>query len=227
MCLKRLTRCISIVFALLMCVSFVSIPHCAATIPSEILLTYNYSSQMLTVNVSHYVPNTKTHYIENIEIQKNGLSILNRSYTNQSFNWGMYDTFSVSANVDDNITVTALCSKGYSLTSWLIVTSTTATNTPPLSTTSATETTTTDIDTSGTSLGTGPAIAAGATVVIFFILFFAWLKPEYVPDIFKQLGSRVRARASWFVEKLTGVLFRLRMGFGNLLQRITAKTSSK
>jgi hypothetical protein len=210
-----------------MLASFTGIPHCIATAPSDIRLVYEFDSQTLTVNISHYVANTKTHYIETIEIQKNGLSILNRSYTNQSFNWGMYDTFSVSANVDDNLTITGVCSKGYSLTSWLVVTSTTATNTPPSSTTSTTETTTTDIGASGTSLGTGPAIAAGAAVVIFFILFFAWLKPEYVPDAFKQLGSRVRVGTTWFVEKLTAVLSQLRMGLGSFLRRITARISSK
>jgi len=178
-------------------------------------LTYDFGSQMLAVNVSHYTPNTKTHYIEQIEIEKNGVSVLNKTYDNQTLSYYVYDTFSVSTAVDDNLTVTAFCSKDYSLTSWLIVTSTTATNPTP------TETTTTEPD-DGTpppeyeSLGAGVAIAAGVGVVIFFILFFAWLKPEYVPDSVKQLGSRIRPGTDWLGEKL-----------GNFVQQIKGRLPSR
>jgi hypothetical protein len=179
-------------------------------------LVYDSGSQVLSVNVSHYTPNTKTHYIEQIEIEKNGVSVMNKTYDNQSLGYGVYETFSVSTAVDDNLTVTAFCSKDYTLTSWLIVTSTTATNP-----TSSETTTTTTEPTDGTpppdaSLGTGYAIAAGVGIVIFFILFFAWLKPEYVPDSIKQLGSRIRPGVDWFGEKL-----------GNIFQQIKTRLPSR
>jgi hypothetical protein len=218
MCLKRRAVCIATVIALTMLTGFANIPPATATVASDMHLVYDYGLQTLTVNISHYVANTKTHYIETVEIHKNGISLLNRSYVNQSYNWGMYDTFSVPAHVDDNLTVTGICSKGYSLTMWLIVASTIATNSPPSNTTSTTEPTI-GIDSSGTSLGAGPAIAAGGIVIVFFVLFFAWLKPEYVPDAFKQLGARIRTGVTWSREKLRGMLTWLRAGISGILQR--------
>ncbi|MFW9957613.1 MAG: hypothetical protein ACFFCT_06045 [Candidatus Odinarchaeota archaeon] len=224
--MKKRTVCIATVIALTMLTGFANIPPATATVASDILLVYDYATQALTVNMSHYVANTKTHYIEAIEIRKNGISILNRSYANQSYNWGMYDTFNVPAAVDDNLTVTGICNKGYSLTRWLIVTSAIATNTPPSSTTSTTEPTN-GVDVPGTSLGTGPAIAAGAVVIIFFVLFFAWLKPEYVPDVFKQLGARIRNGVTWLGEKLRDMLSWLKAGLSSLVQQGAAKFASK
>jgi len=208
------------VITLAMLTGLANIPSAAATVAEDMHLVYDYGSQILTVNISHYVANTKTHHIETVEIQKNGISILNNSYVNQSYNWGMYDTFNVPAAVDDNLTVTGICSKGYSLTRWLIVTSTVATNSPPSNTTSTPEPTN-GIDSSGAALGTAPAIAAGGVVIIFFVLFFAWLKPEYVPDAFKPLGARAKTGVIWLGEKLRGMLSWLRTGFSSILQRLS------
>ncbi len=178
----------------------------SATEPSAVVLTYDPGSQTLAVNVSHSVANTKTHYIENIEISNNGVSTLNRSYVNQSYDWGMYDTFTVSTSGGDNLTVTATCKRGHSLTQWLIVSSTTSTSS------STTETTTQPTNGSGspgTSLDTGPAIVAGVAILVAFIIFFAWLNPDRVPDVFKQLGARIRS------------------GFSNLIQQVGIRLGSK
>ncbi|MFX1483834.1 MAG: hypothetical protein ACFFCP_11680 [Promethearchaeota archaeon] len=180
-----------------------------ASEPSDMSLVYDYGLQSLSVNVSHYVSNTKTHYIDKIEIQKNGLSVLNRSYANQSENWGVYDTFSVSASVGDNITVTANCKKGYSITRWLIATSGTATNPP----TTGTTTSTTDPTNGGdvpASLGGTVAIVAGVGVVVSLIAFFAWLEPDRFRGLFKNLGPHARAGVTWFGEKLSNILQQIR-----------------
>ena len=211
--------CIAMVIALTVLTGFSNTPPVAATVAEDIRLIYDYSSQILTVNISHYVANTKTHYIETVKISKNGISLLNRSYVNQSANWGMCDTFNVPAAVDDNLTITGVCSKGYALTRWLIVTSAVATNSPPSNTTSTTEPTN-GIDSSGATLGTAPEIAAGGVVIIFFVLFFAWLKPEYVPDAFKPLGARAKTGVTWLGEKLRGMLSWLRVGISSILQRL-------
>jgi hypothetical protein len=184
-----------------------------ATEPSDVQLTYEFGSQTLSVNVSHAVSNTKTHYIEEIKIQKNGLSVLNRTYANQSYDWGMYDTFAVSTVVGDNLTVTVICKRGHSLPRWVIVTSTTATNPPPTGTTTNTGP---PNGTPQATLDAGVAIAAGVGVVIFFIIFFAWLKPEYVPESLKQLGSRIRPGADWFGQKMS-----------NLVQQIKTRVPSR
>jgi hypothetical protein len=186
-----------------------------ATAPDDIQLTYDFGAQTLAVNVSHYTPSTKNHYIENIEVLKNGFSILNKSYPNQSVDWGVYDTFSVSAVVDDNLTVTAFCSKGYSLTAWLIVTSTTATNTPPPETTTPTEPDD-GPESPGITLGTGVAIAAAIGVVVFLIVLFAWLEPDRFRGLTKGLVSRTKTGITWIGEKV-----------GNFLQQIRTRMPSK
>jgi hypothetical protein len=116
----------------------------------------------------------------------------------------MYDTFSISAIVGDNLTVTGFCNKGDSLTAWLIVTSSTATNTP------TSGTTTTTGPTSGTDsltpLDTGLVVGVAGIVIVFFVLLLMWLKPEYAPEALKRLGSRTKTGAAWLWEKLRGML---------------------
>jgi hypothetical protein len=227
--MRNTTLGVVIVIMLAMLSSMTNITPVAATVAEDMHLTYDFGSQTLAVNVSHYVANTKTHYIETIEIHKNGFSVLNRSYTNQSFNWGRYDTFSVAAAIDDNLTVTALCSKGYSLTSWLVVTSGTSTNPPTTDTTTSTTQPTDGTDSPGTNLGPNPMIGVGVTAVVavFLIIFFAWLNPDKVPIMFRQIGSRLRTRFSWFGEKLKNTFSWLKAGLGNLVQQIKTKSTSK
>ncbi len=205
---KRITYSAMVILFALLVSSIYTIPV-EATEPSDIVLEYDFNSQTLTVNVSHYVANTKTHYIETIEIKNNDISVLNRTYVNQTYDWGVYDSFPVSADAGDNLTVTATCKRGHLLTRWLIVTSTTTTNTGTDTTSTTTTTNTTDgPESPGNALDVSPVIIVGIVLTIFFILFFAWLKPEYVPDVFKQIGSRIGAGLSRFWEKLRGVVNR-------------------
>lgn len=169
------------------------------------MLLYDFGSQILTVNVTHEGQN-KNDYIETIEILKNDISVLNRTYTNQTGDWGMLDTFSVSAVVGDNLTVTATCSKGYSITRWLVVTSTitttttnttTTTTTQPTSSSTTTESTTeatNNTDSQGVPMNVSVAIGVVVVLIIFFIFFLMWLKPEYAPDALKNLGSRLKQK---------------------------------
>ena len=219
---KRITYS-TMVIMLALLVSSIYIMPVEASEPSDIGLVYDFNSQTLTVNVSHYVANTKTHNIETIEIKNNDISVLNRTYVNQTYNWGMYDSFTVSTDVGDNLTVTATCSKGYPITSWLIVSSTTATN--PTTETTSTDTTTdaTDVpDLPGTTANMGPVIIVVFALFIFFILFFAWLEPDRFPG-----GSRIRAGLYWFWEKLRGAISWLGTGISSLFQQIKAKVTSK
>ena len=213
MSLRRKTYQLSIVLTMTILISLVHVSPVTASAPDDMQLSYDFDSQTLTVNVSHYTPNTKTHYIETIEILKNDVFFMNRTYTNQSVDWGVYDTFSVSAAVDDNLTVTAVCTKGYPITRWLIVTSGTATNpTPTDSTTSPTD----GPEPSDSSLGATVAIIAGVGVVVFLIVFFAWLNPDNVPKSIRQLGSRIRPGIDWLGEKL-----------GNIVQQVKARVPAK
>ncbi|NHI90077.1 MAG: hypothetical protein EAX87_11190 [Candidatus Thorarchaeota archaeon] len=229
MSMRKSTLGLATVIILAILSSMTNITPVAATVPEDMHLTYDFGSQTLAVNVSHYVANTKTHYIETIEILKNGFSVQNTSYNNQSFNWGRYDTFTVSAAVGDNLTVTAFCSKGYSLTRWLVATSGTATNPPSTDTTTSTTEPTESTNPSGTTLGPNPMIGVGvaAAVAVFLIVFFAWLNPDKVPGMFRQVSSRLRTGLSWFGEKVRGAFSWLKTGLGNLVQQIKTRSTSE
>lgn len=214
--MRQRSFCFALLITLTILTGVVHITPVMATEPEDMHLVYDFDSQTLMVNVSHYTPNTKTHYIEIIEILKNGVFFMNRTYENQSFSWGVYDTFSVSAVVDDNLTVTTTCSKGYSLTRWLIVTSGTSTSPPPTDTTTSPTEPTDGPNPSDQPLGAGAAIVVGAGVVVFLVVFFAWLNPDKVPNSLRQLGSRIRPGVSLFGEKLS-----------NLVQLVKTKVSSK
>ncbi len=218
---KRITYSAMVIMFALLVSSIYTMPV-EASEPESIALVYDFDSQTLTVNVSHYVANTKTHYIETIEIKNNDISVLNRTYVNQTYNWGMYDSFAVSTAVDDNLTVTATCKKGYSLTRWLIVSSTTSTTTTTITTTTTTTNTTDGTESPGTALDVSPVIIVGIALVIFFILFFAWLEPDRFPG-----GSRIRAGLVWFWEKVRGGISWLGTAIGGLFQQIKGKVSSK
>ncbi len=65
-------------------------------------------------------------------------------------------------------------------------------------------------------LGAGVAIAASIGVVVFLIVFFAWLNPEKISESIRQLGSRIRPGVDWLGEKLS-----------NIMQQVRAKVPSK
>jgi len=214
----------TLIIAITVLVLALPIVPVTATDITDTSLTYDFNSQLLTVNVSHYTSNTKTHYVESIEIWRNGISIHNQTYVNQTNSWWEYDTFSVSASVGDNLTVVATETKGDSITRWLIVTTSTATNsvTDTTTTTDSTSTTGESTETTGgpdsldTTANIGPLVAVGALLVVFFIVLFAWLNPDKVPDAIKQLGTRIKDGLS-----------RLWVGISNLFSQIKAKASSK
>ncbi len=225
--LRKVALVLAIVLTMTALSSVFYVTPVVAAEPTDMQLVYDFDSQTLAVNVSHFSIN-KNDIIETIEILKNGLFYMNRTYENQTTDDWVYDTFSVSAVVDDNLTVTATCSKDKSITRWLIVTSGTATNTqPPDTTTPTTEPTDGTQPPPDSSLGTGIAIAAGAGVVIFLIAFFAWLNPDNIPGTFRGLGSRLKAGLGWFGEKFRGAFSWLKVGFGNLLQQIKDKSFRK
>ncbi|MFW6121566.1 MAG: hypothetical protein ACOC80_11805 [Petrotogales bacterium] len=62
-----------------------SVTYCVgAHSPSSMFLTYNPDVGTLTVDISHQVDDPDSHYVENIEIRKNGELIGTYDYTSQS-----------------------------------------------------------------------------------------------------------------------------------------------
>jgi hypothetical protein len=91
--------------------------------PSNMTLSYDYNSQILTVTVVHSVADVNTHYIELITINKNGQFEMNRTYTSQASPSSMSDTFSITAADNDILQVTAVCSISGQITRQLTVSS--------------------------------------------------------------------------------------------------------
>jgi hypothetical protein len=164
--------------------TFVSAPLVEATPPAQIVLNYNEGTQTLFVNVTHAVPNPGNHYVEVIEVFKNSDLQFNRTYPNQEFNFGRNDTFAISASSGDNLTVTATCSRGDSLSKWIIVGGPTTATETTYSTPTQTETgTTTPPPEPPEPLDPSIAIGVGFVGAVVFIIGFVMYKEGYITQI--------------------------------------------
>jgi hypothetical protein len=140
----------------------------AAHSPSSVVLDYDVGTQILTVTVSHSVSDTATHYVEEIQIQKNGVAYTSRPYTTQDTTSGMEDTFTVDAVAGDVLRVTAICNILGSLVQELTVPGDTTTETTPTDTTSPTNGTTPP-PFELTTIIIASVIALGLIVVLFAV----------------------------------------------------------
>ena len=89
--------------------------------PSEMNLSYDLETQILTVNVTHVTIEPQSHRVYLIEVEKNGELYLDRQYDVQPAST-FTDTFLVEAQVGDELTVTAYCSLYGSITKSISVT---------------------------------------------------------------------------------------------------------
>jgi len=106
------------VFGLLVCCTgFVS-----AHSPSSMTLSYDLDAQELTVEISHQVSDTSTHFVENIKVKVNGDPSVNQDYTSQPGNTFTYTYDTVQAEEGDEIEVTAICNLGGNIQQQLTVT---------------------------------------------------------------------------------------------------------
>lgn len=170
--------------------TFASPPLVNAEAPTKIVLRYNQGTHTLFVNVTHEVPNPGNHYVELIEVFKNNVFQLNRTYSEQQFHFGRNDTFSISASNGDNLTVIATCSRDDFLSKSIIVSDSTETTTTADST-SPTQTTTTEPAAPPEPIEPlDPSIAVGVGFVgaVVFIIAFVMYKEGYIT----QIAQRVR-----------------------------------
>jgi desulfoferrodoxin (superoxide reductase-like protein) len=75
-------------------------------------INYNFNEQRLTVTISHNTDNTDTHYIEKVEVYKNGVNIIDEDYTSQTTSNTFTLSFNISANDGDILKVETECSIG-------------------------------------------------------------------------------------------------------------------
>lgn len=76
--------------------------------PSITNMSYDSSTNTLTVSFSHIVDNPDSHYIESVEIKVNGEVVLSKTYTSQPGNSFTYE-YDIEANPGDTIEITAIC----------------------------------------------------------------------------------------------------------------------
>ena len=77
--------------------------------PKEVLLSYDLETKVLSVTVTH-TRFSAGHYIDKVEIMKNGTTISSHSYTNQPSETFSY-TYKLDAAQGDVIEVKATCNK--------------------------------------------------------------------------------------------------------------------
>jgi hypothetical protein len=90
--------------------------------PQDMVLDYDKDTMMLDTTITHIVDNPNSHYIFKVEIEKNDVPYDTYLYENQPNDDTFTYQYTVEADVGDEITVSAFCSIGGSITRSLIVT---------------------------------------------------------------------------------------------------------
>ena len=96
--------------------------------PASIDLSYDISSQILSVDVSHSVSDVNSHYIYEVVIEKNSVEVLTKDYTSQNTTSGFLATYSIPAVEGDVLSVTAKCIQSGQISDEITVGDTTPTN---------------------------------------------------------------------------------------------------
>ncbi len=84
-------------------------PLTYAAPPQDVKLAYDLNSQTLTVTITHTSPQQRRHYIESVEIKKNGIVVSTDAYTAQPDSVEFTYTYKVTAVKGDALEVTATC----------------------------------------------------------------------------------------------------------------------
>ncbi len=90
-----------------------------ATAPKSVDLVYDAKTQTLSVTISHFTLAAGSHYIESVEIKKNGAAISKTNYDAQPTKELFTYTYKIPAAKGDIFEVTAACNLWGSKTSTL------------------------------------------------------------------------------------------------------------
>jgi hypothetical protein len=93
----------------LICLLCVAVKPSYATPPKSVDLAYDANTQTLSVTINHYTLAKGTHYINYVEIKKNGVSVGKNEYTNQPTDSIFTYTYKIQAVKGDILEVTANC----------------------------------------------------------------------------------------------------------------------
>ena len=76
---------------------------------SNVEVKYDYDNQKLNVTISHITDDTTSHYIEKIEVYKNGVTIIEEDYTSQPSSNTFTLSFDILADDGDVLKVETEC----------------------------------------------------------------------------------------------------------------------
>jgi len=104
-------KILGIMMVILFVLAIILSSNCVIGHPaSNVDLRYDFDNQKLNVTISHNTDDTGTHYIEKIEVYKNGVTIIEEDYTSQSSSNTFTLSFDVSADDGDVLKVETECS---------------------------------------------------------------------------------------------------------------------
>jgi len=130
--------------------------------PGPMNLSYDFASQILTVDVTHSVADVNTHYIVTVTIDKNSVEVLSKSYTSQNTTSGFSANYLVPAVDGDVLEVNAVCFISGQTTDDITVSDPSVTTTPT--------------DGGGTPMDTTLLIAVAVIVIGIIAVVFALMK---------------------------------------------------
>jgi desulfoferrodoxin (superoxide reductase-like protein) len=117
------SKCLQVAFFVLFTFFFLCFsPQLSySTAPKSVELTYDLNMQTLSVKIEHNSLAPKSHYIESVEIKKNGVVISKEKYDTQPTDSVFTYTYKIQAAKADIIEVTATCNLWGHKTSTLTV----------------------------------------------------------------------------------------------------------
>ncbi len=77
--------------------------------PQDVSLSFNKESQTLTVKITHKTPSPGSHYINKVEIKKNGTVVSTNEYKSQPSKDKYEYSYKIQASGGDRIEVKASC----------------------------------------------------------------------------------------------------------------------
>lgn len=94
----------------------IAAPAAFAHSPTGMELEYDKDEGALEVDITHSVNDPDDHYVERVEIRRNGEIVNSEDYTSQPSNSTFSYTFNVSAEDGDSLQVEAFCNQFGSIT---------------------------------------------------------------------------------------------------------------
>lgn len=118
---SHITKWINGILCCLLVINFIFVTVTAHE-PSHMVLNYNVKTQTLDVTILHFVANPETHYVNKVEIKKNGVIYSINEYTSQPNSRVFVYKYEVNASDGDVLEVSANCNQGGYIMQLIVIT---------------------------------------------------------------------------------------------------------